>query len=62
MVQLWFLVITLCPLGNANECQDFIIDGELSYSDCLAEMPKQQPKNEIYAVACMRGERVEGSK
>lgn len=62
MVELWFLVMTLCPLGNSNDCHDYVLDSGLSYSDCVAALPKEAIKKEIYAVACMRGEVVEGKK
>lgn len=62
MVELWFLVMTLCPLGNSNDCHDYVLDEGMSFTDCVASMPKTAPKNEIYAVACMRGESEKGNK
>lgn len=58
MVTLWFLVLTICPLGNDKECNAYVMDEALSYSDCIAALPKQDPVKDVYAVACLRGEPV----
>ncbi|QPB12538.1 hypothetical protein [Providencia phage PSTCR9] len=62
MVGLWFLVMTLCPIGNSNDCHDYILDEGMSYADCVAALPKESVNRDIYAVSCTRGEPLESKQ
>ncbi|WHM53169.1 hypothetical protein XAP3_0072 [Xanthomonas phage XAP3] len=56
---LWFLVVTLCPMGNDNLCQDFIVDGDMSYQDCRKSVAEYPFSEGMYSLRCDRGEHIE---
>lgn len=63
MASVWFLVVTLCtvnPGALASDCDDYVIDSGLSYSDCIQGIAQFPEKAALFAISCKRGEPLDG--
>lgn len=63
MASIWFLVVTLCtvnPGALASDCDDYVIDSGLSYSDCIKSIAQFPEKAALFAISCKRGEPLDG--
>lgn len=59
MIANFFLVITLCavePGKLTEQCDDYIIDGGLNYSDCQKELIAYPFRDDLFSIRCDRGE------
>ena len=55
----FFLVITLCafePGKLADNCNNYIIDGNLNYSDCQKQLTAYPFRDDLFSIRCDRGE------
>ena len=63
MASVWFLVVTLCtvnPGAMASDCDDYVIDGDLSYTDCIQSIAQFPEKAALFSISCKRGEPLDG--
>lgn len=56
MAAIWFLVFTVCSGADNSNCHDYVLDEGMSYTDCIDQLPRTLLKNDVFAVACKRGE------
>lgn len=59
MATQFFLLITLCvvqPGKLTEQCDDYIIDGGLNYSDCQKQLAAYPYKQDLFSIRCDRGE------
>lgn len=58
MITSWFLVVTLCSAttGPATRCDDHIVDGDLTYTDCRGFLSTFPEKPGLYSLRCDKGE------
>lgn len=58
----FFLVVTVCvaqPDAGSDFCDDYLIDGNMSYSDCQKELASKPFDEQVFSIRCDRGEIVE---
>lgn len=58
----FFLVVTVCvaqPDAGTDFCDDYIIDGDMSYTDCQQELASKPFDDKIFSIRCDRGGVVE---
>lgn len=59
---MWFLLVTLCSINPgqlASGCNDYIVDGGLSFADCREAVAAFPEKPSLFSIRCERGEKVE---
>lgn len=63
MTSVWFLVVTLCtanPGALVTDCDNYVIDSGLSYSDCIKSVSQFPEKAAVFDISCKRGEPLDG--
>lgn len=59
MASVWFLLATICTVNPgqlATDCNEYVQDSGLSYSDCTHALASYEINPSVFGMACLRGE------
>lgn len=62
MITSWFLIVTLCAVDinkPGHDCDDYVIDGGMTYTDCRDALGTFPEKPGLYSLRCDKGESVD---
>lgn len=52
---LWMLIVVMCS-ADTGECSNYIMDADLSYTDCQVEAIMHEADEDLYSLSCERQE------